>query len=580
MEATLTVYRDAVEFLATIIRVEWMFLAIIEGLDAREHAVEDLVISTSPRKKVERKKKDAEGNIIVLPPKDPAAPIEMTSGNKAKYPEFEALFGNMPAYLRRSAIRDAIGLVSSHNTRFDQWASKKIALLASRKTDKQKRTAIEKLGKPPTFQAKTLKTPAFYRGSTRKVQKAVGVGRTLKERIAGARTDCGGVLVWTASEYAALKLYNGKTWNWFCVKIKVTKLKPQQKPKFPESEGWVEGTPTLVPTGGTYEIHVTMEKKVLYKAKDLDRPVLSADLGINTRATATVVTSDGTILGRNFINCPQNTGQLEHLLGKIAHGYKMSGQPVEGRRSCRDLWKQVANLTDEIAHQVSANLVSMAKENGCGTIVFEYLGKMKVPRDFYGAKRLRKKLHYWLQGRIQRFTKLKAQTEGIRFSRVLARGTSAEAFDGSGPVKRTGTCKVARFQNGRIYDADLSASYNIAARYWIREIHEKYPKFLQEEAQVHDGTAVAVAVGVSAKAGRKAKATCGNTVVAGQGTTCPAVGSDVKRYVTGVPVARHQQVLASLISLAAMVGAQCTNTTPSRTHATARTSQGSAPAFA
>jgi hypothetical protein len=59
---------------------------------------------------------------------------------------------------------------------------------------------------------------------------------------------------------------------------------------------------------------------------------------------------------------------------------------------------------------------------------------MKLPRDCYGARHREKKLRYWLQGRIQRNTRQKAHAAAIRLSRVLARDTSAEAFDGSGPV--------------------------------------------------------------------------------------------------------------------------------------------------
>ena len=51
------------------------------------------------------------------------------------------------------------------------------------------------------------------------------------------------------------------------------------------------------------------------------------------------------------------------------------------------------------------------------------------------------------------------------FLRCWPAAPEADAFDGSGPVQRSGTYKVAKFRNGRIYDADLSASYNIAARY-------------------------------------------------------------------------------------------------------------------
>lgn len=45
--------------------------------------------------------------------------------------------------------------------------------------------------------------------------------------------------------------------------------------------------------------------------------------------------------------------------------------------------------------------------------------------------------------------------------------TSAYAFDGSGLVKRSNKkYSIATFRNGKQYNADLSASYNIAARYW------------------------------------------------------------------------------------------------------------------
>ncbi len=69
----------------------------------------------------------------------------------------------------------------------------------------------------------------------------------------------------------------------------------------------------------------------------------------------------------------------------------------------------------------------------------------------------------------------KAHRLGIRISRVNARGTSAYAFDGSGKVirgKDAGfkTNAICRFQSGKTYNCDLSASYNIGARYFIREI--------------------------------------------------------------------------------------------------------------
>ena len=59
-------------------------------------------------------------------------------------------------------------------------------------------------------------------------------------------------------------------------------------------------------------------------------------------------------------------------------------------------------------------------------------------------------------------------------TRVNARNTSRLAFDGSGWSKRGREITpdtphaIMQFPNGKIYNADLNASYNIGARYFIR----------------------------------------------------------------------------------------------------------------
>jgi hypothetical protein len=55
--------------------------------------------------------------------------------------------------------------------------------------------------------------------------------------------------------------------------------------------------------------------------------------------------------------------------------------------------------------------------------------------------------------------------------------TSALAFDGSGKVTRDPrNHSLAVFQNGKRYNCDLSASYNIGARYFIRELLKPVPE--------------------------------------------------------------------------------------------------------
>ena len=58
----------------------------------------------------------------------------------------------------------------------------------------------------------------------------------------------------------------------------------------------------------------------------------------------------------------------------------------------------------------------------------------------------------------------------MRVSRICAWNTSRLAYDGSGVVIRDWkNHSLCTFQTGKRYNCDLSASYNIGARYFIRE---------------------------------------------------------------------------------------------------------------
>ena len=66
---------------------------------------------------------------------------------------------------------------------------------------------------------------------------------------------------------------------------------------------------------------------------------------------------------------------------------------------------------------------------------------------------------------------LKAHKNNMKISRICAKNTSKLAFDGTGVLKRDDNNKSnATFKSGKRYNADLNASYNIGARYFIREL--------------------------------------------------------------------------------------------------------------
>ena len=123
-------------------------------------------------------------------------------------------------------------------------------------------------------------------------------------------------------------------------------------------------------------------------------------------------------------------------------------------------------------------------------IVFEHL-------DIQGKKKGKgkQKLALWRKQEIQKLVEHKAHISGIRISRICAWNTSRLAFDGSGKVERgiyiqNGKEKynysICTFQNGKQYHCDLNATYNIGARYFIRELLKSEPERvrLQLEAKV------------------------------------------------------------------------------------------------
>lgn len=83
----------------------------------------------------------------------------------------------------------------------------------------------------------------------------------------------------------------------------------------------------------------------------------------------------------------------------------------------------------------------------------------------------------WKKNTIQKTVEQKAHKNGIRVSHICACGTSKLAYDGSryalrGTEAGNKSYSICRFQNGKTYNCDLSASYNIGARYFIREIQQ------------------------------------------------------------------------------------------------------------
>jgi len=137
------------------------------------------------------------------------------------------------------------------------------------------------------------------------------------------------------------------------------------------------------------------------------------------------------------------------------------------------LWAKAKGINDHIAQLTAQFIIDTAVYYNADCIVFEHLDLKKKKR---GSKK--QKLHMWKANTVQRIVSDKAHRLRMRVSHICAWGTSKYAYDGSGAVERgiDDNYSICRFKSGKIYNCDLSASYNIGARYFIREIVKSLPE--------------------------------------------------------------------------------------------------------
>lgn len=166
--------------------------------------------------------------------------------------------------------------------------------------------------------------------------------------------------------------------------------------------------------------------------------------------------SDGTILGRHFCRLNKEQDSLTHAVNRI----KKAKQ--HGTRRTQRLWARAKGINYNISIKTAQFIVDVAVRYNADTVVFERLDKSGKERS---SKKQR--LHMW-----RAMVTHKAHRMGMHVSHVCAWNTLKLAYDGFGRVECgiNGSYSVCKFTNDKIYNCDLSASYNIGARYFIREI--------------------------------------------------------------------------------------------------------------
>lgn len=364
--------------------------------------------------------------------------VHATKENPMPKYDFDIQFRNFPSYLRRAAISSALGAVSSYRSAVSNWE------------------AAGRSGKLPTLTLDRDVMPVFFR-----------------ENMSDVDTMLAG-----DTDTVRLKLYNGKDWVWYAIPCRHQDVKylathwsgvracapvlEQKHIKAHTSKG------RKCPAGNSFYLRFAFEESRDLSLRDVkleDQVILAVDLGINTCATCSVMTSDGTVTARKFIDFPVEKDRLEHLVNKVKRAQREHGRTGGARE-----WAKATRCNEDLARKIATAISDFACLHAVNTIVFEYL-------DMKGKKRgkNKQKLSLWRKNTIQSIVEHKAHRNLIRISRICAWSTSKLAFDGSGEVERyisnDGQKKnysLCVFKSGKQYNCDLNASYNIGARYFLR----------------------------------------------------------------------------------------------------------------
>lgn len=355
---------------------------------------------------------------------------------------------NLPALVRRSAIRAALGAARSYHANLDRWREEK------------ERAA----GKGKKFKKKPPVPPGSWNVSV---------------------TCYNGMWKQRMDSSIMLKLWTGTSWCW--VKFRVT---GRELP-----DGWESLSPQIVKHGKEWWLHTHIKKNVTTPETVEKQMKSTPDLRVcavklnesDSLAVCTIQTREGTTLATRFIRGGrQLNGFRKSSLGRIARRRNDTGIITQGEPDNIRLWDRIHHLDEQVAHTVSRRIVEFARVHGASLLVFEYLIPYHLQQGSF-SRRGNEKYAYWLRSKIFHYSQYKAWAEGIITCRVSSRDTGRECA----------LCKaqITRYREGQTLpdntpeghlvrcascgmrgNADRNASLNIGQKLFARYQRQEKPQ--------------------------------------------------------------------------------------------------------
>ena len=228
-DETVRLYRQAVSFFVDVCLTEWNLISTGKLQKERVNLVESLTVRTR---------------------QNPAVPYD-----------FSAAFYKFPSYLRRAAIAEALGKVSSYQSNLENWEA----------------AEPEKRGAKPSLPQTGFVYPAMYRS---------------------------GMFIRTGIYQAALKVFIRNTWDWVLVDLRKSDADYIEH----HCKNYKECVPTLQKRGKKWFLDFVFQTSA--KLPDVpikDTSILAVDLGLSSACTCSIMTRSARSSERNFFPFRENT---------------------------------------------------------------------------------------------------------------------------------------------------------------------------------------------------------------------------------------------------------------------------------
>ena len=224
------------------------------------------------------------------------------------YESFDRKFYKLPSYLRRSAISDAIGKVSSYKSNLKNWEEEDPNIRRRK----------------PSFPKAGYSYPCMYRGN---------------------------MYQQTGKYEARIKVYIRNTWDWLTIKLRRSDMDYIER----RCKVRKHCSPILQKRGDEWFLDFPMKEYIELCDTDVaDQIICAVDLGINSAATVSVMRSDGTILGRHFLKLPKEQDCLTHSINRIKKAQQ------HGNRKMPRLWAKVNGINHDISVKTAEFIIDTA----------------------------------------------------------------------------------------------------------------------------------------------------------------------------------------------------------------------------